>query len=153
LASRPSPPSPRRVIAHGDLHPFNVLADGKRWTLLDWTSALVADPAYDIAFTTLILRHPPLTATAPLRPVIAAAGAALARRFHHAYRRHGGIIPDRQTFGWYTSLHALRILTELHSWRHDSARSGHASHPWTTLAAVAASVLSRITSIAVAPRQ
>ncbi len=124
LAGHP-PHSPRRVIAHGDLHPFNVLADG----------------------------HPPLTATAPLRPVIAAAGAALARRFHHAYRRHGGIIPDRQTFGWYTSLHALRILTELHSWRHDSARSGHASHPWTTLAAVAASVLSRITSIAVAPRQ
>jgi len=66
------PPSPtRRVIAHGDLHPFNLLVDGKRWRLLDWTSALIADPAYDLAFTTLMLRTrrspPPCRSARPSR--------------------------------------------------------------------------------------
>lgn len=150
LAGHP-PPSPRHVIAHGDLHPFNVLVDRERWTLLDWTSALVADPAYDLAFTTLMLSHPPLAAPAPLRPAIAAAGAALARRFHTAYRRHGGIVPGQQALDWHTSLHALRILIELHSWRHNSAGSGHASHPWTAAGPVAAAVLSRTTTITLAP--
>ncbi len=56
------PPTGRRVIGHGDLHPFNLLVDGERWTLLDWSTALVTDPAYDLAFTTLMLSHPPLAA-------------------------------------------------------------------------------------------
>ncbi|HEX9526812.1 MAG TPA: phosphotransferase, partial [Streptosporangiaceae bacterium] len=146
------PPSPtRRVIAHGDLHPFNLLVDGKRWRLLDWTSALIADPAYDLAFTTLMLRHPPLTAPAPLRPAITAAGAVLARQYHKAYRRHGGTIPDQQTLDWYTSLHALRILIELHSWRQDTARPDHAAHPWTSASPVAANILRRTTGTTVAP--
>jgi aminoglycoside phosphotransferase (APT) family kinase protein len=150
LAGHP-PPSPRRVIAHGDLHPFNLLVDGERWTLLDWTSALIADPAYDLTFTTLMLRHPPLTAPTPLRPIITAAGAALAQRFYRAYRRHSGIVPDQQTQEWYTSLHALRILIELDGWRHDPARSGHSPHPWTAIGPVAASVLSQTTNTTLTP--
>jgi aminoglycoside phosphotransferase (APT) family kinase protein len=61
LATHP-PPLGRQVIGHGDLHPFNLLVEGGHWTLLDWSTALVADPAYDLAFTTLLLRHPPLAA-------------------------------------------------------------------------------------------
>jgi aminoglycoside phosphotransferase (APT) family kinase protein len=141
----------RLVIGHGDLHPFNLLVDGERWTLLDWSTALVADPAYDLAFTTLMLRHPPLVAPAPLRPIIRTAGAAIARRFVAAYRRAGGIVPDQQTFDWYSSLHALRILTEFESWRLDSAGTDHSSHPWTALAPVAAHILSRTTRTPVAP--
>jgi aminoglycoside phosphotransferase (APT) family kinase protein len=44
LAAHP-PPSGKTVIGHGDLHPFNVLVEGDRWTLLDWSTALIADPA------------------------------------------------------------------------------------------------------------
>jgi aminoglycoside phosphotransferase (APT) family kinase protein len=150
LARHP-PPSSRRVIAHGDLHPFNVLVDGERWTLLDWTSALIADPAYDLAFTTLMLRHPPLAAPIPLHPIIATVGAAVARRFYRAYRRHGGIVPDQQTREWHTSLHALRILIELHGWRQDPARPDHSPHPWTVIGPAAAAVLSRTTSTTIAP--
>jgi aminoglycoside phosphotransferase (APT) family kinase protein len=149
LAGHP-PPTGREVIAHGDLHPFNLLVDGERWTLLDWTTALVADPAYDLAFTTLMLRHPPLAAPRPLRPVIGAAGAGIARRFVAAYRRSGGSVPDQQTLDWYTGLHALRILVELHGWRLDPAGSDHASHPWTAVGPVAAAILSRTTSTTVA---
>jgi aminoglycoside phosphotransferase (APT) family kinase protein len=150
LAGHP-PTGGREVIAHGDLHPFNLLIDGNRWTLLDWTTALIADPAYDLAFTTFMLRHPPLTAPAPLRPLIRAAGAGLARRFIAAYQLAGGSVPHQQTLVWYTSLHALRILTELDGWRHEPARSDHASHPWTLVSPAAVAVLSRTTSIAIAP--
>jgi len=136
-------------IAHGDLHPFNLLVDGELWTLLDWTTALVADPAYDLAFTTLMLRHPPLAAPAPFRPVIAAAGFGLARRFLAAYRRAGGTVPDRQTLDWHTCLHALRILIELDGWRHEPAGSDHSSHPWTTVGPVAAQILTRTTKTTV----
>ena len=101
------PPTGRRVIGHGDLHPFNLLVDGERWTLLDWSTALVTDPAYDLAFTTLMLSHPPLAVPAPLRPIISMAGAAIARRFFAAYRKASGNVPDPQTMDWYTSLHAL----------------------------------------------
>ena len=148
------PPSARRqVIAHGDLHPFNLLIDEQRWTLLDWTTALIAHPAYDLAFTTLMLRHPPLAAPAQLRPAITAAGAILARRYRNAYRRYGGTIPDQQTLAWYASLHALRILVELQSQRQDSTRSGHGFHfhPWTAVGPVAARVLARTTGTTIRP--
>src|SRR5262249_22238994 len=48
-------PLPRaaEVVCHGDLHPFNVLTDDGRVTVLDWSAALVAPRAYDVAFTTL----------------------------------------------------------------------------------------------------
>ena len=37
------PPRPAAdVICHGDLHPFNVLADGSQLTVLDWSNALLA---------------------------------------------------------------------------------------------------------------
>lgn len=41
------------------LSPFNLLVDGDRWTLIDWSTAVLADPHYDLAFTTLMLATPP----------------------------------------------------------------------------------------------
>ncbi len=139
LAGHP-PPASRHVIAHGDLHPFNLLVDRESWTLLDWTTALIADPAYDLAFTTLMLR-----------PAIGTAGAAVARRFLSAYQRHGGTVPDQQTLDWYTSLHALRILIELDSWRQMPAGSDFA-HPWYSISPVAKQILSRTTSTTLGTR-
>jgi aminoglycoside phosphotransferase (APT) family kinase protein len=147
LASHPPPPG-RQVVTHGDLHPFNLLIDDDRWMLLDWTTALIAHPEYDLAFTTLMLRHPPLAAAPAVRRAIAMAGAILARRFAAAYVRAGGSRPDQRSLDWYTSLHALRILTELESWRHN--RTGP-DHPWTAVSSLAAAVLSRTTSITIAP--
>ncbi|MFZ1530454.1 MAG: phosphotransferase, partial [Ferruginibacter sp.] len=37
------------VLCHGDIHPFNLLVDGDRWTLIDWSTAVLADPHYDLA--------------------------------------------------------------------------------------------------------
>jgi aminoglycoside phosphotransferase (APT) family kinase protein len=139
------PQAGREVIAHGDLHPFNLLVDGDRWALLDWTTALIADPAYDLTFTALMLRHPPLVAPAPLRPVVRAAGAVLARRFLTAYRRAGGVVPGEQALDWYASLHALRALTEVAGWQSDPDGPDHSGHPWLALRPVLAAILRRTT--------
>ncbi len=144
------PPSRSTAIAHGDLHPFNVLVDGDHWNLLDWSTALIADPAYDLAFTTLILANPPLVAPVPLRPVIRAAGGAIARRFVSSYRRAGGHTPATETLDWYTSLHALRILTQQAGWGDEALSPAMSSHPWTSLGPIAARALSRTTGVAVA---
>ena len=54
LIGHPAPPAPE-VVCHGDLHPFNLLADGDRVTVVDWSAALLAPRAYDAAVTTLLL--------------------------------------------------------------------------------------------------
>ena len=54
--TRPDPQL--RVVCHGDLHPFNVLADGSRSVVLDWTAGQIAHPAYDLAFTQPAARQP-----------------------------------------------------------------------------------------------
>ena len=57
LADHPPGPAPD-VICHGDLHPFNLLADGDRVTVLDWSTALLAPRAHDAGFTSLLLSEP-----------------------------------------------------------------------------------------------
>ena len=144
LAEHP-PSASRATICHGDLHPFNLLVEDDDWTLLDWTAALIAQPGYDLAFTTLMLRHPPLEAPTLLHPIIAAGGAALARRFMTAYRHAGGQTGPPGTLDWYANLHALRILLEVEGWRQDSAMANHSGHPWMTIGPVAARFLARTT--------
>ncbi len=40
----------RRVICHGDFHPYNILmAAGAVTGVIDWPNAIVADPAFDVA--------------------------------------------------------------------------------------------------------
>jgi aminoglycoside phosphotransferase (APT) family kinase protein len=44
------------VICHGDFHPFNILMhEGKISGVLDWSGFRLADPAYDIASTKVVL--------------------------------------------------------------------------------------------------
>ncbi|MGH3397717.1 MAG: phosphotransferase [Streptosporangiaceae bacterium] len=142
-SNRPAAATP--VVCHGDLHPFNLLISGGRWTLLDWTAAVIAEPAYDLAFTTLLLRHPPLAAPGPLQPAIGTAGRYAARRFLASYRASGHPLPDPARLQWHTALHALRILLQAESWRHDSAPGQHQGHPWLSIGPAAASTLRRTT--------
>jgi aminoglycoside phosphotransferase (APT) family kinase protein len=146
--SQPSPS--REAICHGDLHPFNLLVDNDRWTLLDWTTGLITEPAYDLAFTSLMLRHPPMAAPYPLDRLIEFAGAAVARRFLSAYRQSGGQPPSRSALDWFTALHALRALVEVEWWRSDGTLKDRAGHPWLIIGSAAAQALSRTTGVAVA---
>jgi aminoglycoside phosphotransferase (APT) family kinase protein len=116
------------VLCHGDLHPFNVMADDGRWCVLDWTAAVLADPAYDVAYTRFLVGHPPLHAPAMLRPVVAAGGRRLANQFTRAYGAHSGRALDPESLDWHTALHALRYALDLESLRR-AATSPNAHHP------------------------
>jgi aminoglycoside phosphotransferase (APT) family kinase protein len=143
------PPHEDGVVCHGDLHPFNLLVDGETVTVLDWTGAVVAPPAYDVAFTSLLLRHPPLVAPAVLGPAIGAGGAVLARRFERCYRQ-AAPAADLGDIGWYAGLHAARVLIDLASWQ----RAGDPRaerHPWRLVAAGASRSLRRASGVHVDP--
>ena len=132
-ATRPDPQL--RVVCHGDLHPFNVLADGGRTMVLDWTAGQITHPAYDLAFTHLLLANPPLDAPKPLRPIINAAARRVANRFITTYRKIGPHPIEADTLDWYRNLQGCRILTELVSWRAGGELDAHRGHPWLAMEA------------------
>lgn len=139
---RPAPSG--RVVCHGDLHPFNMLDHDGATTVLDWTAAQIAEPAYDVAFTALLLANPPLAAPAALTPVINGAGRALSRRFVRAYRANSTDITLRDAdLRWYTQLHAVRILVELTAWRVAGELEDHRGHPWVAMAGAVQRLIER----------
>jgi aminoglycoside phosphotransferase (APT) family kinase protein len=145
-ACRPEERAP--VICHGDLHPFNLLVDpAGHVTVVDWTGALRADPAYDVAFTSLLLANPPLAAGGLLGQLIGPVGRAIARRFRARYEREnpGALLGD---LTWYRGLHGVRILIEDASL---TARHGDRAspHPFRALAPAATEAVHAVTG---APR-
>ena len=132
-STRPDPQL--RVVCHGDLHPFNVLADGSRTMVLDWTAGQIAHPAYDLAFTHLLLANPPLDAPKPVRPIINATARRVANRFITTYRKLGPHPIAAYTLDWYRSLHACRIMTDLSAWRAEGELETHRGHPWLAMEA------------------
>lgn len=132
------------VICHGDLHPFNLLVDDDGdVTVIDWTAAIRAEPAYDVAFTSLLLANPPLDAPGPLGAIIHWVGGRLSRRFVHRYR---SIAPhhDLGSLDWYRALHGARILIEAASLeaKHGAGAGGH---PFGALIPAATTALTAIT--------
>ena len=123
------PDSDRIVVCHGDLHPFNVLASAKGDTVIDWTTAQRADPTYDLAFTNLLLTHPPLETPWMLRPIVTRVGRSLGRRFLDSYCEQTNFRIDPDTMNWFTLLGALRILVEISNLRLDG-QDDPRSHPF-----------------------
>jgi aminoglycoside phosphotransferase (APT) family kinase protein len=127
------------VIAHGDLHPFNVLVTADGPVLIDWTVARVAHPAFTIAFTELMLANPPIAVPRPVDAVLGRLGRNLARRFVATYRAltddmRGAV--DRASLDWHGDVHALRILVELAVWDAQGTRPP-SGHPWLVLEPIA----------------
>ena len=129
LISSPLPPAPD-VICHGDLHPFNILVDGADVCLLDWTTALLAPRAHDVAFTSLLLAEPPLRVRRALRPVVRRLGARLARRFVARYEQEAGVTLEPRDVRWHQGVGCLRALVEVAGWDHQGLTEARAGHPW-----------------------
>jgi aminoglycoside phosphotransferase (APT) family kinase protein len=99
------------VICHGDLHPQNVLVQGRAVSgVLDWPNAIVAEPAFDVAATLSILRFVPidLVVSGLLRWPARVGLRILARRYVAGYQRRRSIDPARLTY--YEIATALRAL-------------------------------------------
>jgi aminoglycoside phosphotransferase (APT) family kinase protein len=146
-AVRPS--GGRTVICHGDLHPFNVLHDPSGDTVLDWSAARLTDPAYDLAYTTMLLGHPPLVAPAPVRQVVGAIGRSLVRRLMHTYERVADAPVDPAQLDWFGLVMALRVLVEMASWTIQGTLEERRGHPFHLLAPHAAARLERVTGLTV----
>jgi aminoglycoside phosphotransferase (APT) family kinase protein len=128
------PPSDVRVIAHGDLHPFNLLITADGPALIDWTVARIAHPAFTIGFTDLMLTNPPVPLPKPVAALMTPAGRNIARRFLATYRRLTDGTPaavDDEQLDWHRNVHALRILVELATWEADGTPT--AGHPWLVI--------------------
>jgi aminoglycoside phosphotransferase (APT) family kinase protein len=149
LAAHP-PGSAPDVICHGDLHPFNLLADGDRVTLLDWSAAMLGPCAYDVAFTSLLLSEPPLRTVGWRKPVLRAVGGLLARRFIRAYQRKAGVVITPRELRWHEGVVCLRALVEVASWAHEGVLPDRAGHPWLATRPAFARRLAAVTGAQVA---
>jgi len=151
LAGHPPEPAPD-VICHGDLHPFNLLADGDRVTVLDWSTALLAPRALDLAFSALLLSEPPLRVPGWQRPAVRAAGRLLARRFIGSYQRRAGAGAAPGELRWHQGVACLRALTEAAEWVHEGTADTRAGHPWLVMGPALAGRLGALTGAPVRPR-
>ena len=129
LTDHPPQSSPD-VICHGDLHPFNLLADGDRVTVLDWSTALLAPRAHDVGFTSLQLSEPALRVPGWQRPLVRIFGRVLARRFIRDYQRQAAVTVRPGELRWHQAVVCLRALVEVASWVHAGTADAHAGHPW-----------------------
>ena len=139
------------VICHGDMHPFNLLADGNRVTVLDWSAAILAPRAYDVAFTSLLLSEPPLRVPSWQRPLVRAAGGLLARRFIRGYQRQSAEAVPSRALKWHQAVVCLRALVEVASWVHEGVLHQRAAHPWLASGHAFAGRLAALTGNPVRP--
>lgn len=143
-AHRPAPG--RGAICHGDLHPLNlVMADGRVSGVLDWTHARLAEPAFDVAYTSQLIELWPLEGPLPRR-LLKPLGRVAAWRFVSAYRRRAPLEPAR--LAWYEALHSFRVLVRVaRAHRGITLPPLPASHPWELVAEDAARAFQRHTAI------
>jgi aminoglycoside phosphotransferase (APT) family kinase protein len=151
LSDHPPPPAPD-VICHGDLHPFNLLVDGDRVTVLDWSTALLAPRAYDLASTALLLSEPPLRVPGWQRPMIRMFGRILARRFVRCYRRQTGAAIAVSDLKWYQAVVCLGALVEVAGWVDQGVADARAGYPWLVSGPAFAGRLAAFTGIPVRAR-
>lgn len=137
------------VVCHGDFHPFNLLADRDRnTTVIDWTGSLCAEPAFDLAFTELLLSNPPLDAHGLLGSAVRGAGGVMARRFLASYRR-ANPSADLSNLDWYRAVHGARILVQ-HARLEASAGPGSV-HPFAAMVDPASATLEAATGTHLTP--
>jgi aminoglycoside phosphotransferase (APT) family kinase protein len=141
------------VLCHGDLHPFNVLADDDGTvTVLDWSAAQLAPATYDLGFTSLVLAEPPLVVPGTLRPVVQLVGSWLSRSFVRAYERAADVRVDQAALRWHQSLICIRALVEVATWVAAGEIDHRGGHPWVISGSAFASRLRRLTGAPVVPR-
>jgi aminoglycoside phosphotransferase (APT) family kinase protein len=147
---RPAPAP--EVICHGDFHPFNLLADGDRVTVLDWSQSLLAPRAYDVAFTSLLLSEPPLRAADWQRPFLKMVGRLMARRFVRAYQHQTASAIQPAELSWHQGVVCLRALVEVACWVRQGTAGTRTGHPWLTSGPAFANRLAALTGTPVRAR-
>jgi aminoglycoside phosphotransferase (APT) family kinase protein len=80
-------------LCHGDFHPGNIIEAGRERVLIDWSNAVRADPAADMARTDVLVRlaEPPPGAPLLVRVLARFLRGVLLSAYHRSYRRHRSV--------------------------------------------------------------
>ena len=152
---RNRPVASRKVLCHGDLHPFNLLVDDHgALTVLDWTGATIAAPEMDIGFTAGLLRCAPIAVPRVIAPVIARITDHLADSFVSACHKESPL--DASLLAWWEALQYARCLAEVARARVTPGSAVGPTHPFETSAPSMVNRLRGLTQVAVklpAPRR
>ncbi|MCC7364638.1 MAG: aminoglycoside phosphotransferase family protein [Dehalococcoidia bacterium] len=97
------------AFCHLDYHPMNVMIDGRKLTVLDFTNARMADRRLDLAKTRLLLLISPLPPSR-LNPLLQVFRRLFARGWERGYRAEAGQFPLSPLFeAGATALHLLDV--------------------------------------------
>jgi aminoglycoside phosphotransferase (APT) family kinase protein len=97
------------VVCHGDFHPLNVMVDGDRAAVIDWTDAGLGPREADVARTVLLFHIAAIAAGTRLeRAALRVAGPRLARRYRRTYEAAAALDPER--------LRVWEVLHAVHGW-------------------------------------
>ena len=103
-------PAEAEVICHGDFHPLNIMVQGERLVgVIDWPQAIVAEPAYDVASTLVLLRFADAGLTGAARTLFDLFRLIPVRRYLSFYRRMRPFREDN--IAYYEALRVLSALT------------------------------------------
>ena len=131
--------------------PIYVLVDEHQHaTLIDWSSAQLADPAYELAFTRLVIAGAPLDVPRAIARPLRAAARWLSERVVRTYRELGaphGLVLDDDQLDWHTGLHCMRALTDLALWEAAGVAEQHAAHPFFVMRPHLEAELTRVTGV------
>jgi aminoglycoside phosphotransferase (APT) family kinase protein len=147
------PPQGEVAVCHGDFHPLNVLVDGRAASVLDWTNARVADPAWDVGATAALMGFAPVELPRILQPLFFRVRRWPLQRYLRAYRSLRPL--DDARMRYYETERLLGFLLE--AGEHRQARLGvipplsksTAFHDPRTIDAIVRRVV-RVTGVAVA---
>jgi aminoglycoside phosphotransferase (APT) family kinase protein len=118
-----------QVVCHGDFHPLNVMVDGDRASVIDWTDAGIGPREADVARTTLLFHVARIAASSPVeRLALQIAGPRLSRRYLHTYRA-GAALDDERMRVWEVlhAVHGWAQVEMLHAGGFDGASSAEAA--------------------------
>lgn len=102
------------VVCHGDFHPLNVVVDGPKAVVIDWTDAGLGPREADVSRTVLLFRVAALAAEGRVdRLVLGRVGPVLARRYRRAYERSVPL-DARRMLAW-EALHAVHGWAQVHT--------------------------------------
>ena len=97
------------MVCHGDFHPLNVMVDGERASVIDWTDAGLGPRETDVARTALIFHIAAVAANSAVeRAVLKVAGPRLSRRYLKTYEAGSRLDPTRMRM-W-------EVLHGVHGW-------------------------------------
>jgi aminoglycoside phosphotransferase (APT) family kinase protein len=97
------------VVCHGDFHPLNVIVDGDRASVIDWTDAGLGPREADVARSTLLFHVAAIAATSAVeRVALRLAGPRLAGRYRHTYETGAPLDAGR--------LRRWDVLHGVHGW-------------------------------------